>query len=281
MRAGIVKPVKIVPLCIAALFFLTMYLNYSPYGVRVTFYPLYREIKKEDFVIKNKDFNILESTHFRIYYKDASDGSVEMINEDAERDLLKVQDDFDFHMEGKINLVVYPEYEEMANKIGLGRGSTAMGVYYEGIISILDPVKWVPNTYNMAESFEKNGPVAHELTHYILDYISCGNMPVWFTEGAALYEEYRINGVKWGEDIKFNSYYSTEELESGFYDLDEVKAYKESFIIVKYIGDNYGMEGIIQIAKELGLGRSMDAAIKKVLSISKYELINGSLSNAS
>lgn len=277
MRAIFKKPGKIVPLCVAALFFFTMYLNITPYGARVVFYPLYRETKRQDFVLNSRGFNIMDSTNFRIYYRDSSDEYINMIDEDAEKDLGKILDDYDYHINDKIDMVVYPEYEEMANKIGLGTGSTAMGVYYEGIISILDPAKWIQDKDDMKETFEKDGPVAHELTHYILDYLSGGNVPVWFTEGAALYEEYRVNGVKWGDGMKFDSFYSMRELEDGFYSLDEVKAYRESFLIVKYIGDNYGMGSIRNIARELRMGKSLNQAMEKVLSISEDELVRRSL----
>lgn len=277
MRAIFKKPGKIVPLCVAALFFFTMYLNITPYGARVVFYPLYRETKRQDFVLNSRGFNIMDSTNFRIYYRDSSDEYINMIDEDAEKDLGKILDDYDYHIDDKIDMVVYPEYEEMANKIGLGAGSTAMGVYYEGIISILDPAKWIQDKDDMKETFEKDGPVAHELTHYILDYLSGGNVPVWFTEGAALYEEYRVNGVKWGDGMKFDSFYSMRELEDRFYSLDEVKAYRESFLIVKYIGDNFGMGSIRNIARELRMGKSLNQAMEKVLSISEDELVKRSL----
>jgi hypothetical protein len=58
----------------------------------------------------------------------------------------------------------------MATRIGLGTGSTAMGVYYGGVISILEPEKWVGRSHDIAEVFNKEGPVLHELTHYAVDY---------------------------------------------------------------------------------------------------------------
>lgn len=277
MRAVIRKPGRIVPLCVAALFFLTIYLSSFPYGVRVIFYPMCREIKRQSFALNIRGFKIMDSANFRIYYRASSAGIINMVDDDAEEDLAKVMEDYDYHIKNKIDVVVYSEYEEMASKIGLGAGSTAMGVYYEGIIGILDPAKWVQSNENVKDTFKKDGPVAHELTHYILDYISGGNVPVWFTEGAALYEEYRINGAIWGEGIEYKSFYSMKELENGFYKLDETKAYRESFLIVKYIGDNYGISAIREIAAELGSGRSMGQAVEKVLVMPEDELVRMSL----
>lgn len=272
MKAILREPRKIVPLCIAALFFLMVYISNSPNGIRVLFYPLFREFKKQSFVFENRNFTVCSSRNFNIYYRSESAGSIDLIEYNAEKDLKYVLTDFNYPIEDRINIIIYPEYDEMANKIGLGTGSTAMGVYYGGIISILDPVKWIDDTNNLRDIFQRDGPMVHELTHYILDYMSSGNIPIWFTEGAALYEEYRINGVKWADDKTYEDYYTPEELEAGFYQLDEIKAYKESFLAVKYIGDNYGMNSIIEITNTLKDGKSINQAIKSVLSISKEEL---------
>lgn len=277
MRVIFKVPRRIVPLFIAALFFLTLYVSNFPCAARVVFYPLYRELKKESFIDSDKSFYIEESSNFRIYYKYSSLSSIELIKKNAEESLKNVINDFKYQPEGKIDIIVYPEYSEMANKIGLGRGSTAMGVYFGGSISILEPTEWIGKNKNIHEIFTKEGPILHELTHYMLDYKSGGNVPIWFTEGVALYEEYRINRVEWAGSKSYTSYYSIEELEKYFYELDEVKAYRQSFLIIKYIGNNFGMDAIDDIIKELRTGRTIGQAIEKVLNMNQDELFSNSL----
>jgi hypothetical protein len=277
MRAILREPKKIVPLCIAALFFLTIYMNSFPCTVKVVFYPIYREIAKKSFVENSMDFNALETTNFRIYYRDSSGIYINMIEDNAEQSLERLLEDFDYSLRDKIDIIIYPEYSEMAGKVGLGTSSMAMGVYYEGTISVLEPEKWIRPGLNMHDVFKKDGPVLHELTHYVLDYMSGGNMPVWFTEGVALYEEYRHNDVEWAQDKIYTTYYSVDEIKEKFYELDEIKAYKESFLVIKYIGENYGIKSIQNIIKDLRYGKSIDQSIKKELNMELEDLFKISL----
>lgn len=271
------EPRKIVPLFIAALFFLTLYLNSFPYTAKVIFYPFYKELRKLDFIDNKMDFYINESSNFKIFYKPISSSCVEMVKDNAEQSLKKVTWDFNYEPESKIDIIIYPEYSEMSNKIGLGRGSTAMGVYYGGSISLLEPTQWIGSEKNMEEIFIKQGPIVHELTHYLLDDLSNGNIPVWFTEGVALYEEYRVNDVEWAQSRNYATYYSVDELEKCFYELDEIKAYRQSYLIVKYIGSNFGMQTIGSIVSELKLGKSLNQALVKTIKIDEYELFKCSL----
>jgi hypothetical protein len=278
MRAILREPRKIVPLLIAALFFLTLYFNNSPYVAKVVFYPVYRELKKQSFIFDCRKYSVLDSENFRIFYENIGYNTLEMIKDGVEENLKNVFDDFGFQLKSKINIIVYSEYNVMAVKIGLNGSSTAMGVYYGGIISILDPVKWIQNDQKISEIFTRDGPMVHELTHLVIDYMASGNIPVWFTEGAALYEEYRLNNVMWAEGKVYKEYYDIRELERNFYNLDEIKAYKQSLLVIKYIGDNFGMEGITYIIRQLRTGKSIDQAVYSVLHMSKQELFERSLS---
>jgi hypothetical protein len=278
MRAILREPRKIVPLLIAALFFLTLYFNNSPYVAKVIFYPMYRELKKQNFITGCVNYSVLESENCRIFYKNIRYDTLKMIKDGVEENLKNILDDYGFRLKSKVNIIVYSEYNEMAEKIGLDSSSMAMGVYYGGIISILDPVKWIQNQKKISEIFTRDGPMVHELTHLVIDYMASGNIPVWFTEGAALYEEYRLNNVMWAESKVYKEYYDIKELERNFYNLDEIKAYKQSLLVVKYIGDNFGMEGITYIIRQLRTGKSIDQAIYNVLHMSKQELFEKSLS---
>lgn len=276
MKAILREPKKIVPMCIAALFFLMTIASISPCTVKVILYPPYREVKKVLFTLSSTDYNTIETENFSISYRDVSRERIDFIKDNAEKSLRLVMKDFNYEVNGKINLIVYPEYKEMADKIGLGSGYDAMGVYYGGVISILDPSKWIKDSSKMAEMFAVEGPMVHELTHLIVDYMTGGNVPVWFTEGIALYEEYRINKVEWAYNRTFTRFYSSKELEDNFYKLDEIKAYRQAFLSVEFIGKNYGIKGINDIIKELKSGKTMAQALKKVTGLEADELFEKS-----
>lgn len=272
MKVVLKGPVKIVPLCVLALFFFTIFFSTYPCFGKVMLYPLYREISKNSFLFTNKHFKAEESMNFRVHYEDSSLEYVGMVIDNAERSLKALSGELGYMPDGKIDIIIYPEYGEMANGIGLGTGSTAMGVYYGGIISILEPEKWIGKRADICEIFYQKGPVLHELTHYIIDYKTRGNIPVWFTEGIALYEEYRVNRVEWAEGAKLKAYYSFEQLQNDFYSLDETSAYKQSFMVVKHIYDNYGAGSIEEITKMLNEGRSINQAFIRAINMDTKEL---------
>ncbi len=247
------------------------------------FYPLYREIKKESIKEENSRFNIIETNNFYLYYRDDSKENVHIILNNAEDALLRLKKEFNFENNEKITIIIYPEYEEMANKIGLGNGTIAMGVYFGGVISILDPTKWI-NTesedgedIDLEEVYNRDGPMVHELTHYMVDHLTAGNVPIWFTEGLALYEEYIINNTEWASSKVYPEYYTIEEMKKSFNSLDEVKAYRQSFLIVKYIGENYKKEALLNILKELRKGNTISYAIKKTTRIKIEDVYKYSL----
>lgn len=265
VRTILREPRKVVPLCIAALLFLTFYMDSSPCMIKVILYPIYREIKRESIIGDIDSFYVRSTENFNIYYKDVDYQCVKMVEDNAEISLAEVLKDLECPVDGKIDIIIYPRYEEMAGRIGLGAGSEAMGVYYGGTISILNPSRWIKNSCDMAETFKKEGPMVHEITHYLADKMSGGNIPVWFTEGLALYEEYKVNSTEWGRDKKYKDFYDAEELEEMFYELDEMKAYRQSFLAVKYIGDNFGMDAIDDIIRKLKAGKTIDQVVKSVL----------------
>ena len=271
MRMALKEPV-ILPLCVAALFLLTVFFSIYPCFGKVILYPIYREFKKNSMSYQNARFNVEKSENFRVHYQDSSRECIEMVIDNAEKSLKVLIEDFDYKLDCKIDIIIYPEYREMAKKIGLGTGSTAMGVYYSGIISILEPKKWIRENSDIVRVFTAEGPVLHELTHYVIDYKTCGNVPVWFTEGMALYEEYKVNNVQWAYGKNIESFYSPNELQNDFYSLDEISAYKQSFIIVKYIEDNFGNEAVKKIIGLLKSGSSLEQAFIRIIKMDMKEL---------
>lgn len=231
--------------------------NYPCLG-RVICYSLSRGFIQADFAQEFKDYIMLESEGVKVYYKLCNCDSACTVCDAAQESLDRLLEDFDYKPQEKIKIVIYPEYEKMAKMMLLGTGSPALGAYYCGAIGIYDP----DGTTILKPG--RQGLVLHEMTHYMLDYMSGGNIPAWFTEGTALYEEYKACGTEWAKDIHYESYYSMEELEGNLYSLDEVKAYKQSFLIIKYIGENFGSDVINKTVNLLRTGKTVGQAFHDV-----------------
>ncbi|HBM80091.1 MAG TPA: hypothetical protein DD426_04530 [Clostridiaceae bacterium] len=223
---------------------------------------------KERFVKEFKGSEMLYDKNFKIYYKNDGSDCAEVIKESAEESLNNLVSDFDYRPKSSINIIIYPKYGEMEKMMALGTGSPATGAYYCGTVGVME---------SRNNSDKKKSLLVHELTHYVLDYKSNGNMPAWFTEGTALYEEYKVCRNEWAKGKDYEDYYTIKELEGNFYGLDEIKAYKQSFLIVKYIGEHYGMNGINRIIQELSKGKSTSQSIKTATGLNAVELFDHSL----
>lgn len=189
-----------------------------PHMLDVLFYPIHRQIVKNSFISECSDYDVLSRDGVNVYYNGSGYLSADTIAKRVDEGMDELSKDLGYIPSGTVNVIIYPEYEKMAYMMSLGPGSPALGAYYCGTIGIYDP--------DGTSVFrpERESLVLHELTHYLLDYMTNGNIPAWFTEGIALYEEYRVYGIEWAKYKDYSSYYSLDELENGFYSLDEAKA---------------------------------------------------------
>lgn len=103
----------------------------------------------------------------------------------------------------------------------------------------------------------------HELVHLFTDHIGNGNFPMWFTEGVSLYFEYMVDGYEWGKGLVFTATdtYTIKELSGNFYNLNQYRAYTQSFRLVKNMVEDNGLGKLIDIIESLGKGHNMDEFI--------------------
>lgn len=262
---------KIILPGMAVLFFLTIYFYSYPLVFKTHIYSNYLNYKENSFKYFNKkNYNIYESKNIILYYSDKSNMYIKDISSCAEKNLYILQESFNYTQINKVNIIVCSSVEEMNRHIE-GVGCNVMGIYSKGIIYILDPSLWIEENYS-EYTLNKEGPILHELTHYIIDKLTGGNINVYLTEGLALYEEYFVNDVIWIDDIKYNSFYTPSSLKNSFYILNENKAYKQSFVIVKYIIDNYSINILSSMLGELKKGKALEDVITKYLKINESKL---------
>lgn len=252
------------------LIFITIFISVSciPKMGTVLFYPICRELQKEIIVSDKRDYSRIEGSNHIVYFKNENYLYVKEVSYSVEKNLEYLTKEFGFIPNHKVNIIIYNDYNEMAQKTKLGSGMAAVGAYYSGTVSILD------NPKNKSGSVNTDSVILHELTHYILDYMCGGNIPVWFTEGVALYEEYKVFNHQW--PIKRNgNFYSYGDLQNRFSEIDEISAYSQSFMIIDYIISNFGMKSVNDIIIQLSTGKSVEQAVEKVLKITIEELFNG------
>jgi hypothetical protein len=120
--------------------------------------------------------------------------------------------------------------------------------------------------------------MAHELTHLVVDYLTGGNYPRWFTEGVAQYEEYKLTGFELQDTTSSLKppFYSMRDLTGRFDQLpNQTKAYRESLAAVRFIVDYAGEPALHQLIAELGRGLDFNQAAVKVLRLDEAQFEAG------
>ncbi|MDF9407022.1 hypothetical protein L7E55_01380 [Pelotomaculum isophthalicicum JI] len=243
-----------------------------PAGVRFYGYGAIRELMKVHTVMGTWGMNKISSEHFCVRFLPDKRAEAEMVLEVAEQFYRPVRADFCYSTRGKIPVILYSSKEELNKSFGWEAKESAMGVYWAGTIRVLSPEVWAGDVDEgqVKDKFISSGPMAHELTHLMVDYLTGGNYPRWFTEGVAQYEDYKLTGFVIGDPAASpgRQLYSMEELGASFDSLpDQAMAYQESFAAVYYIVQFYGEDVLYELIGELGQGCSLSQAMENVLNL--------------
>lgn len=238
---------------------------FRPEVLKVSLYPLFREVQSRIIDYKTKDFGVRETEHFIIKYQKSDQEVIDLVAEASEKHYDDASKLLNYYPEEKTTVVIYDDPAKLMKNANLGQGKPPMGVYYASTIQILSPRQWIPENADMREIFINEGPMVHEFAHLLVDDLTRGNYPLWFTEGVALYQEYVNTGYEWGKELEFEGTpYDIEQLTNNFHELDEMLAYKRSFEMMKSMVENNGSEDLNKILRELGKGEEFERAHQKV-----------------
>jgi len=247
-----------------------------PAGVRFYGYGAIRELMKAYTIISTWRMDKISSEHFSIRFAPERRAEAEMVLEAAEYFYFPVTGDFRFHPRTRIPLILYSSREELNKSFGWDAEESAMGVYWAGTIRVLSPASWVgeSDAERVRETFISSGPVAHELAHLMVDYLTGGNYPRWFTEGVAQYEEYKLTGFVFDNAAGslMQPLYSMRELSADFDSLpNQALAYREAFVAVYYIVQFHGEGALHELIRKMGEGYNLSRAVEKVLGMDLEE----------
>ncbi len=169
---------------------------------------------------------------------------------------------------GLVSVVISPSRQAMIRFLGKRYGTSALGAYWRGVIWLLSPRAWLDTERPGWEAhYEAEGPVIHELTHLLLDRVSAGRITPWLDEGLAQWEEYSSTGFQWAEDAlgPGREPYSLAALRGRFHSLpDEARAYRQAFLVMRYMVERYGEGAPAGIVDALAKGREDAQAIQQV-----------------
>jgi hypothetical protein len=242
------------------------------FSLREVTYKLFQQGIRLLLNYQTKNYETLASSNFVLKYTEADEELAPLVLALAEEYLLSVEEILGFVSEAQsIPLVLYGEEETLPVRFGWSADKSAVGVYWAGTIRLASPRVWSEDIpADMAvwrEVFQKEGPLAHELTHLFVDEATRGNYPRWLTEGLAQYVEEKITRFRLSYPIITDrtECYSFSELEGDFdKQPDQLKAYWQSFEAVGILLEQNGMECLMNLLAELRQGRSFKQAFSKV-----------------
>lgn len=236
---------------------------------RSALYRVVREQGRNQALGQLDGYDRRDSARFQLYYQEQDRNVADLVENTADEVYGEVVRQVGYEPPGPVPLILYPDRTSLRSAFGWGEERSAVGVYWRGTIRLLSPTVWVDHSSaaSLAAGYRQVSPIAHELTHYALDYRTNGNYPHWFSEGLAQRVEYRATGFLWIEDESSlrQTLYTMAELNQHFDDLsNQPLAYRESYLLVDYMAAHWGEECLGQIVDRLADGIDFDRAVSEV-----------------
>ncbi|HWI53599.1 MAG TPA: hypothetical protein VNT01_15785 [Symbiobacteriaceae bacterium] len=244
---------------------------------RAAVYSLYRERGRTQVLGDLPGYEKKSSAHVDVYFTEKDRNVADWVLQTTENVYGPVTTQVGYTPSDRVPMIIYPDRDELRHAFGWGNGESAMGVYWAGTVRLLSPNVWIneKRERDRRKVFDKLNPIAHELTHYMLDYLTNGNYPRWFTEGLAQRVEYRLTGYLWLEaDSSLDQdLYSLSDLEERFDDLkNQPLAYRQSFLLVDYLAQTHGEQSLTQLVQALSSGTKFGPAVEAATGRTQAEL---------
>ena len=233
-------------------------------------YGLVREAVKKEVEFRTRNWDYLKYEQFLIKYKDQDTDNVKLILETIKMDYQQVNEMLNFTSNVRVPIIVYPDSPSLGRNFGWDADQSAMGVYWAGVIRVVSPEEWLGDLSqgNTKEIFRKKGPMIHEYAHLVVDYRTRGNYTRWFTEGIAQLIEKEITGFQFENTVlkvDRSEWYDLRDMNRGFDNLpNQSLAYSQSLVMVQYLVNEYGYDGLNAILDYLGRGRTLNQAFQIV-----------------
>lgn len=205
----------------------------------------------------------MSGSGFTLYYAPGLSADAAVVAAAVRADYPRVMADFGLSVHAVGAQIVVVDPAQMAAFVGAASSDPPLGAYYEGTVWLLAPSAFLPPGPDLAAQYLQQGPAAHELTHLADDLRSGGTVPVWFDEGLAQYEDWRLTGYVWTEpDSGFTGpVYSWTQLTRGFTGLPNVAlAYRQALAAVASVCRS-GPGACAGVLADLRAGQSMDTAL--------------------
>lgn len=226
------------------------------------------------YAFDEKGWNAQKSTHFIVYYKDASENFVKQVVDNAEDCYKSIAENLGFTRynfwlwDNRAKIYIYNNAEDYQEKTGKPSWSGGVAYYHEKVIE----------TYPWAGGFFQS-LLPHELGHIIFREFVGGqnNAPAWLDEGVAMFQEKRKRNDLKGkllqaiEEKKLIPLDKLSQLNIGFVNDKELVElyYLESLSVVSYLMDRFGKDNFVELCHALKERKGFDEAINDAYRVFK------------
>lgn len=187
----------------------------------------------------------------------------------------------------RVTVLLHPTPQSLSDHLGgwSASGFEAAGAYWAGVIHLVSPRVWLGDAPgdDASRRLRLEGTFLHEYTHWVVDHlVPAGRYPRWLSEGLAQYLEYVETGYLWRDpagDVEAalgqGTLYSLRDLDR-FGDLTNAAlAYREAFLLVAYIVETRGSEGLQSLLGSLARGHGLASALRASTGLSLRGLEEG------
>jgi cellulose synthase operon protein C len=196
------------------------------------------------------------------------------VRELTEASMQNYQQRYRFKAKEPVVIEVYPNHEDfVVRSVGMP-GVGLLGVTF-GYLLAMDS----PTAHPRGESYHWGTTLWHEMAHVYTVEASNHLVPRWYTEGIAVYEEWRtgpIPGRKIPLDVygamKEGKFVSIAKLDDGFmrptYENQVIVSYMQGGLVMDFIAEKFGFEKIVDMLYLFRDGVKLPEAVQQTLAIS-------------
>ena len=171
---------------------------------------------------------------------------------------------YDVEIDEKVTVEIYPNPADFeVRTFGMPGNPGYLGVCFGPVFTINSPATSLANWESV---------LYHEFCHTITLTLTRNRMPRWLSEGISVYEEEERNSA-WGQRMSVG--YKDRILSGRMQKISEMSAaflsaqsgedtqfaYFQSYLVVKFLFKNYGIEAMRALLRDLGEGVTMNEAL--------------------
>jgi tetratricopeptide (TPR) repeat protein len=211
-------------------------------------------------VLTNEHFRVLMSQHEAAVYGPRVTNLLQRAQE-------RLSKKYGIELERPTVVEIFPQQKDFAVRtFGMPGGEGFLGVCFGHVITANSPASHTARQVNW------EAVLWHEFCHVITLGLTKNKMPRWLSEGISVYEERQANPA-WGQRMnpKYREVILKDEmtpvahLSSAFLapktSFDLQFAYYQSSLVVEFLVDQYGLESLKKVLRDLAEGKEINQAI--------------------